>query len=388
MIEAILSNVHIDINKEKSSSPALLTGDAGIQLFNLLYLENINRMDDEAFQSNMQLLAESSLSFSNPMFCGGFAGTNWFYKYLYEKGVFSEEDVSMLCYRDRDLEIMSMQMLQVGNYDFLHGAVGIAYYLLYSPNTTSEKYFSDVFEVLNSLIDKSANKDSIPDYDRSIRSILRSEVNFGLSHGIPSILKFCVQCFKKGICMHASRKLAWQIIDYLLANTNPAPAINYFPYNVSTEKETERFTRLAWCYGDLGIGIVLYQAGIAFQDKSLVDFSMEVLSHSTKRRDMREARVFDAGVCHGSAGVAHIYNRIWHYTKNPVFKEACEYWIQKTLDFSTYEDGVGGYKKYEPLKKEYKNESGLLAGTTGIGLVLLSYLTGDFSWDYCLMLND
>jgi hypothetical protein len=388
MIESILSNVYIGINKDKSISPAFLTGDAGIQLFNLLYLENKNKVDDEAFQSNIELLAENSLSFSYPTFCSGFAGINWFFKYLYEKNVLNKEDLSMLCYRDKELENVSIQMLQIGNYDFFHGAVGIAYYLLYSPNMAPERYFSDFFEVINSLFDKSTNNDSIPSYNFSTKSIVHSEVNFGLSHGVPSILKFCVQCFKQGICIDASRKLAWRIINYLLAHTNPAPAISYFPYSVSTVKETERVTRLAWCYGDLGVGIVLYQAGIVFQDKRIVDFSLEVLLHSTKRRTIGEAIIFDAGVCHGTAGIAHIYNRMWHYTKDPVFKEACDYWIRKTVDFSTYEDGIAGYKKYNGINKEYESEYGLVEGTTGIGLVLLSYLTGDFSWDYCLMLND
>ncbi|TDX00534.1 lanthionine synthetase C family protein [Dinghuibacter silviterrae] len=366
-----LQNIYLDINKDKSVSPALLTGAAGIQLFNLLYLKNKNETADEACQENIQLLAEHSLSFTHPTFCSGFAGTNWFFKYLYGKGLLTSEDVSMLCYRDTELENTSIQMLETGNYDFLHGAVGIAYYLLYPPNTTSEGYFPDFFSIISSLIDKNT-----------------TEVNFGLSHGIPSILKFCVQCFKQGICMDASQKLAEQIILILLANTNPDPAINYFPYSISTAKETERRTRLAWCYGDLGVGIVLYQAGTVFQNKQLVDFSLEVLLHSTKRKNSKEARVSDACVCHGSAGIAHIYNRMWHYTRNPVFKEACDYWIQKTVEFSAHEDGIAGYKKYDGLNNVYINEGGLIEGTAGVGLALLSYLTGDFSWDYCLMLND
>ena len=90
-----------------------------------------------------------------------------------------------------------------------------------------------------------------------------------------------------------------------------------------------------------------------------------MLYHSTHRRTVEETQVFDAGICHGSAGVAHIYNRMWHYTKDPVFKEATDFWIQKTLDFAVHEDGVAGYKKYNPTTKAYENDYGLLEGRSG-----------------------
>ncbi len=38
------------------------------------------------------------------------------------------------------------------------------------------------------------------------------------------------------------------------------------------------------------------------------------------------------------------------------------------------------------IRNVYNHE--LLQGMLGIGVVLLSYITEDFSWNYCLMLND
>jgi hypothetical protein len=96
----------------------------------------------------------------------------------------------------------------------------------------------------------------------------------------------------------------------------------------------------------------------------------------------------DSGICHGSAGIAHIYNKVWHDTQQPVFKDACDYWIQKTLDMAIYTDGIAGYKKYGGPNAAYEKTPALIDGAAGIGLVLLSYLTGDFCWDYCFMLNN
>jgi len=185
-----------------------------------------------------------------------------------------------------------------------------------------------------------------------------------------------------------SEKLARQIVNYLLTHTNADTTSNYFSYTISSEKQANEVTRLAWCYGDLGVGIILYQAGIIFQDKQTIDFSLKVLLNSTKRSTIEDAMIVDAGICHGTAGVAHIYNKMWHYTQDPIFKDACDHWIQKTIEFGIYADGIAGFKKYNGESKRYENDCGLLEGPAGIGLVLLSYLTGDFSWDYCLMLND
>jgi lantibiotic biosynthesis protein len=98
--------------------------------------------------------------------------------------------------------------------------------------------------------------------------------------------------------------------------------------------------------------------------------------------------VKDAGFCHGCAGIAHMYNKLWHSTHQPVFKAACDFWMQRTLDMATYPDGMAGHKKYTGTEGVFESTPALLDGVAGIGLVLLSYLTGDFSWDYCLMLNN
>lgn len=386
MIESILQNIFVDVNKDKSSSLSLYSGDAGIQLFNYLYLDNGNMIDDE-FQIKFETLAENSVSYSYSTFCTGYSGINWFFKFLHKKGILDSENRDLLCYRDEELEKASLNMLKMGNYDFLHGACGIAYYLLYSPRTVSDEYYASLFSLLNSLIYKSINKDLIPKYDFATARINPNEINLGLAHGIPSILKFCVQCYKQGVCVAESEKLGRKIIDYLLTNTNDDISRSYFSSSISPGKEFTA-SRLAWCYGDLGAGVILYQAGITFGLKNIVDFSLKILIHSSKRRTTDETSIFDAGICHGTAGVAHIYNKMWHHTQNEVFKEACDFWIQKTLEFSIHSDGIAGYKTYNPIKKVYNNESSLLEGAAGIGLVLMSYLNGDFSWDYCLMLND
>ncbi|MDP1972915.1 MAG: lanthionine synthetase C family protein, partial [Sediminibacterium sp.] len=354
-----------------------------------LYIQQQPKVDKGEFNNRFESLAENSFSLSFPTFCNGYAGTNWFFKFLNIDGTLKDEDVDLLCYRDEDLKNISLEMLKSGNYDFLHGAIGIAYYLLYNNgNKLDEEYFATFFILLNALSARSTQGIMIPTYDFKINNIKPDEINFGLSHGIPSILKFCLQCYKHMVCKKESKELANRIIEYIISNPNDDITHCYFPYHVTLGKDAEKRTRLAWCYGDLGVSIVLYQAASLFQEKKWMDLALHVLLDSTKRRTHDQTMIVDGSLCHGTAGAAHIYNKMWHYTQNAVFKDASDYWIQKTLELSVYSDGIGGYKKFSGYTKSYENDPGLLEGTAGIGLALLSYLTGDFSWDYTLMLND
>jgi lantibiotic modifying enzyme len=225
-------------------------------------------------------------------------------------------------------------------------------------------------------------------YDLNNSIVKAGEVNLGLSHGLPSILKFCICCYKKNIQVEKAKKNAYKIIDFLVWVKSRAPG-ETFPNTISKRNQSPNSgSRLSWCYGDLSIGFILYQSGVAFNDSTITEFALDVMLNTIPRKSIGETNVRDAGFCHGSAGIAHIYNKMWHYTNNVLFKDACSFWIKETLDFSVNQDSPAGYKVY--LKDEYPqlDSYGLLTGISGIGLALLSFINKEYDWDYCLMLND
>jgi lantibiotic modifying enzyme len=375
------------------SFSSLLAGDAGVQLYNFMYLKRERSPRSEEFQGRIQALAENAFSCTLPTFCSGIAGIDWFLNYLWRERILSTEDKDLLCYRNDELRAQSLYMLKKGNYDFLHGAIGIAYHLLYSCGCGHDPWFPRFFFLLRTLINTSVKKDSIPFYDCITEKVNSQSTNLGLAHGIPAILKFCLQCWNQKICIAEAWELARHIIAYLLTHTNEDRTAGYFPYAISPEQPATAPSRLAWCYGDPGVGYVLYRAGIGFNDAGLTAWSVDLLLDSAKRKNLSDAGVSDAGVsdagiCHGSAGLAHIYNKMWRHTNNPVFKQTGDYWARRTLDFAVYKDGIAGYKRFDPTDNTHHNDYGMLDGVAGIGLVLLGYLTGDQDWDYCLMLND
>lgn len=109
--------------------------------------------------------------------------------------------------------------------------------------------------------------------------------------------------------------------------------------------------------------------------------------HASQRKDFEKNGIVDAGICHGTAGIAHIFNRFFFETKMPIFKDTANYWIKETLKMATHDDGLAGYKSFYS-EKEWVKEYGLLEGVAGIGLALLSHISDEEpTWDRCLLLS-
>ncbi|MDB4926554.1 lanthionine synthetase LanC family protein [Mucilaginibacter sp.] len=383
-----LYKINRSLKNDNSENISLMAGKCGLTLFDYLYFKyfEYNESSDK-IDHCIQQLADKSLIEMHPSLCTGKAGINWFFTYLFYNEIIAKEDRDFLCDDDQQLEDSASAMLKHGNYDFLHGATGIAYYLIYSKCYSREVFFNSFFDGLEVLVEKSSQKAIIPRFDLEAYSIIPNEVNLGLSHGIPSILKLCLQCYRENICCDRARSLAMIIVKYLKNHINIDISKCYFPDHLTENGNVDYVSRIGWCYGDLGLGYIIYQAGMAFNDFEISTFALQILTSTTKRRCFEETKVMDGGICHGTAGIAHIYNRLWHNTNLPIFKEACDFWILKTVQIIDNTEWDKGYQKYVNLSTGYRYENGIIDGAAGIGLALISYIFNDFTWDYIFMLN-
>ncbi|MCJ0743816.1 lanthionine synthetase LanC family protein [Pedobacter montanisoli] len=390
-IASILNKIYSSFQNRDALPPSLLQGEAGYCLFEKFYVQHFDNSSISKFQDNLQNLAENSIGITYPTFCNGKAGINWFFSYLNKNEILSKSDWNMLCDDDMKLANDAINFLKQGHYDFLHGAIGIAYHLLYSRGHEDiyQQFFHDFIDGLQKIGKYHNNGEFfIPDFNRSRLEPTADKINFGLAHGIPSIIKFCLQCYKQKVCIEKAKKLVLQLVRLLKNYADKCGSYCYFPTSATIGSEKFEPSRLGWCYGDLGIGIIIYQTAIAFNDKDLENYALKLLMHTTNRRTLAATSVYDADVCHGASGISHIYNRMWHYTNDENFKNARDYWMKRTLEMAIHTDGVAGYKTYYPGTNSYNTSYSFLDGPASIGLTFISYLTGDFSWDYCLMLND
>ena len=139
----------------------------------------------------------------------------------------------------------------------------------------------------------------------------------------------------------------------------------------------------------MGIAHVFWQAAVSLKKKEWEDTAIQILLHNSSRHDLQKNGIMDAGLCHGSAGVAHIFWNLYLNTHLQKFQETTDYWLDITMQMAKYTDGSAGFKAWRTEKLGgFVKLNSFLEGISGIGLVLLSHLQRDkTSWDECLMLS-
>jgi hypothetical protein len=134
-------------------------------------------------------------------------------------------------------------------------------------------------------------------------------------------------------------------------------------------------------------------AGFALRNQQWTQLGMELVDNCIAL-PKEQANIIDAGLCHGAAGVAHIYNRIYQVTgETRVLTEARARYAQ--LVAMRTADGYGGYQSYHhrdatdgPRDPTWHDDARLLTGSAGIGLAMLAGLTDvQPQWDRLLLMS-
>ena len=213
--------------------------------------------------------------------------------------------------------------------------------------------------------------------------------NLGISHGSPGVIGFLAAAHHRGVAAGEARRLADGAVRWLLARRLPASTGSTFPGYTGPGIEPTP-TRLAWCYGDPGVASVLSLAGRTFGREDWEREALTVARCAAKRGES-DVSVVDAGLCHGTAGLAHIFHRLSRATCDKGLREAALFWLQRTLDLRRPDRGAGGYGGAEAGASgpsRWSNETGFLTGTAGIGLALLAAISPvEPEWDRVMLLS-
>ncbi len=222
--------------------------------------------------------------------------------------------------------------------------------------------------------------------------------NLGVAHGVPGLLPVLGQAVRYGIATELAQRLLEGAVSWVLSCRQPGsePGLS-FPYWVYGD-EGNSSSRVAWCYGDPGVAASLLWSARLLGRSDWEEEALMILRECAQC-PVAASGVNDPGLCHGAAGLAHIFNRAFQATQDGLFHEAALRWFEQTLEMRRPEVRFGGFFAYEPFDRlsaaehsasenPYRENSSFLGGASGVALALLGGISRQVpDWDCRLLLS-
>jgi hypothetical protein len=155
-------------------------------------------------------------------------------------------------------------------------------------------------------------------------------VDLGVAHGIAGVIPFLARVHRLGLARPVVRPLLDGAVGWLLAHLVDTASGPTVPYFVADGVEPGP-ARSAWCYGDPGVAMALLLAARDVGDLAWAQAATG-LALRAAARPAGQTGVTDAGLCHGSAGLAHLFNRLYQLTAEQALADAARWWVERTLE--------------------------------------------------------
>lgn len=375
--------------------PSLAGGDAGLAFF-FTYMDQARPGEgfDEIALELLERAIEGTGAVQSPAsLYGGFSGVAWALEHL--RGRVFEGDGD----EDPGEEVAAALLEYLGHtpwrldYDLISGLVGFGVYALERGALPGGP------ECLARVMDRlSETSERVPEGIawRTPPHLIRpadleiypeGNFNVGVAHGVPGVVGFLAEACAAGV--EEARPLLEGTVSWLLRQKLAPEMGSVFPYSVAPGVEPGP-TRLAWCYGDLGIALSLL---LAARSAGREDWEREALevARACAARPIEASGAVDAGVCHGAAGNAHLFNRLYQATGDPLYADTARAWFGRALELRRPGEGLGGYLMYtvdDQGELGWREDPGFLTGSAGVGLALLAATAPvEPEWDRLLVVS-
>jgi hypothetical protein len=321
----------------------------------------------------------------------GFPGIAWVTSHL--SGRLFETDPEDGAEIDEALLQFMLHPSRKSQYDLLHGLVGLGVYAIERlPRPSAARCLESVVTLLAERAVHSPEGAAFFTPPEEILPAYRSSYpngayNLGVAHGLPGVVAILGGACHAGVATREARPLLDACVSWLLAREQPgASDFRFSSYHAPDVEPTP--SRLAWCYGDLGIAMALLVAARGAGEPAW-EREAHRIALAAARRDPSRSRVSDAGICHGAAGVAHLFNRLHQSTGDAELGETARFWLRRAFALRRPQFGVAGFACRgvdEGDEERWIPEPGFLMGSTGIALALLAAASSvPPAWDRLLL---
>ncbi len=355
--------------------------------------------DDESKKDYFKTYIEKTFDIVNkadhltPTFCDGLAGYGFFLLQLKEENLLKndselENDINEVLEEVDEILIPQVEELYShGNFDILHGLLGIGFYFLKRDN------ISMVMKVVNIIIEDACKSEDgyifwkkYDGYDR-----FATVIDLGNAHGIGANIFFLTKVLTKDYIEDFVKSRITTIIDNAIQfflkyeQQINEKIFSFYPVKMEYEDYVNKNiviqnSRLGWCYGDLGILYTLLFASKKIHNESYVSKIVEMLKHVASRKfedENHKKFIIDAGFCHGTSGIAILFRNIYDITGDDLFLKTSNYWIEKTLVQRKKEQGEDSIDYGLDIKGTDKQNISVLEGLAGILLCYNKFLGKD-----------
>lgn len=213
--------------------------------------------------------------------------------------------------------------------------------------------------------------------------------NLGMAHGCAGVVAFLAGAARAGVATDTAAALLERSVAWLLAQEVPDAEGSVFPAVLGPDGHAEP-SRTAWCYGDAGIASSIALAAAATGERAWRAEARRI-ALGVARRPEELCGVRDACLCHGAAGLAHVLNRLAVDLEDDELAASARGWFARTLEMRAGGRGVGGFRTYRAgrdVEARWIDHPGLLAGSSGIALALLSAIGNEPPlWDAAFLLS-
>jgi lantibiotic modifying enzyme len=364
------------------ASPGLASGHAGRALF-YAYLAAASGAEAGRALAHLDAACEAlAREPLGPDLYAGFTGVAWTLRHL--AGVLPGAPLAADATEEIDGALLDLlDGPWTGPYDLVTGLAGIGVYALERPpGTPVEGAAASCLErVVDRLAAAAVTKEAgaawftlpelLPEHQR--REAPAGYFNLGVAHGVPGVLPVLAGCAAAGVARESARRLLEAAAAWLLAQEQPAAADSAFASWLGPGIAPQP-SRLAWCYGDAGVAAALFAAARAAGRSDWEAAALRVARRAAALPAER-AGVRDAALCHGAAGLGHLFHRLHQATGDEALAEAAGRWLLAVLGMRRPGRGIGGFRSWEPSRGGWRDEAGFLTGAAGIGLALLAALS-------------
>jgi hypothetical protein len=198
------------------------------------------------------------------------------------------------------------------NFDLIDGLCGVgSYALMRTDKSAAQRIFAASEQALLDVAERHGGMCAWHTPARKVRVVGGQEHrpgghDLGVAHGTPGVIGLLAHAMRVGIATGRTRQTLDECLRWMKEQEDESLSHSRFQSFIDDSPAGKpQSSRLAWCYGDLGVAAVVAVAAEVCGDPETGPWWRELAQHRIEQPQATYL-IADSGLCHGSAGALHI----------------------------------------------------------------------------------